>query len=125
MYYLPVMNPHFRHGGRHAGPVRLVPQAYPQAWPQAYSHLTPELVQAHNRLWDTILRHPNPEEAINQCMELLTDNIEGGHRPWNEVEEEQNEYEGGQQGDHVVRRALGEQSPQGPPPPYQPRRRHA
>jgi hypothetical protein len=119
MYHYPALIPHVRHSGRRAGPAQFAPQRHPQA------HLppvTPEMMKVHNRLWETILRHPNPIEAMNQCMELLTDDVEDFQRPQNEVEEEQNGREGGQQGGHVVGPEPGEDGGMPPqdPPPYQP-----
>jgi hypothetical protein len=118
MYHYPALIPHVRHSGRRAGPAQFAPQRHPQA------HLppvTPEMMKVHNRLWETILRHPNPIEAMNQCMELLTDDVEDFQRPQNEVEEEQNGREGGQQGGHVVGPEPGEDGgmpPQDPPPAW-------
>lgn len=122
MYYYPVRKPRVHHDGRRADPARFVPP-HPDTWAQIYPRPSPEVMTAHNRLWDAILRHPNPIEAINQCMELLTDGVEDIHRPRNEVKEEQNGHEEGQQDEHVVGPEPGEYGgmpPQGRPPPYQP-----
>ena len=122
-YYHPELIPNGeRHGGRYGNPAHFVPP-HPDTWRQVYGTPSPALMSAHNRLWHTILTHPNPLEAINQCMELLTDGNEEFPRPQNEVEEEQNGREGGQQGGHVYAPEPGEYGgmpPQGPPPPYQP-----
>lgn len=119
-FYYPTLIPNVRRGGRYADSAHFAPP-HPHTWAQVYPRPTPELMQAHNRLWDTILRHLNPMEAMNQCMELLLDDVEGANCPHNDVEEEQNGCEGEQQDGHVGSEPgeYGGMPPQEPPPPYQ------
>lgn len=101
MYYFPGMNRHACHDGRRAEPARFVPSNQDNC-AQIYPRPAPEVMTARNRLWDDILRHPNPTEAIEQCMKLLTDDVEDMYRPRNEAEEEQSVRKQGQQGEDVV-----------------------